>query len=360
MPLSTAPPRWRAVTALIAPFIATSSVVVGLPVHLAANGDIAGAGILATLGALGAFAGAFTATHARRLLGRRLPVLSAFLWLVLAAITLTSSGLTMYITYTLMSAVFSWVSVANRAAIGGWGERWMRAAGPVSRIGAAAGASLSTALIIAGVPVPWLLAPAVLLLTSASLFRSPGDGVQATTGWSWNWGIFLRNSLLSAAGYGPILLYVAFTAATAGAEWVGAAAVAYAAAALTSPWLARHIPEHFHRTLPSWLGLGALANLSWLLTLIHPVLGVLVARSVGGALIFLAEGSADWEAQRSHAHASSLGGRSLGNVVAGAAGAWILAATGSVTVTTLVFASVAIGLGVAAHLIGQSRQRHSD
>jgi hypothetical protein len=158
----------------------------------------------------------------------------------------------------------------------------------------------------------------------------------------WSWSSFISNFTVSFPGYGSLVLLVPFLTLTIGARWSGLMMIVYAAAALLSTKLATSIPQRWHDSPRSWVLLGVAANLPWVLTGVIPFTGVLVSRVVSALTLFTAQGTADIQAQQADNSAAALAGRSLGSVMIGIFGSWLMTGITSVPIIAAIFAALGL------------------
>lgn len=318
---------------------------------------------MAAFAAAGGLAGALLIPSGSRWRFFHDHILHAVLWsaLVLSSLLVSfspaSGSLRGVLLVCLMAAVWSFLfqvlHVASKRAVGLWGHGYLRSAGPAGRIGASLGALAGAAVPSSGLPMltlafvlplmfvsPALLSPHPCSAGSSSRLSLPALG---------------RNLAFALAGYGPLTLHVAFVASTAGAAWAGVSMAVYAASGLLAPPLSRLVPASLLLSPLFWLALSSVSNLGWLLTLVHPLSGVLLARSSSAVLLFLAEGSADVDAYENDVLSSAVSGRLAGGLVAGAAGTYLLYSGASVAVV----ASCFFALGLLLMLAGTLRSRRA-
>lgn len=341
---------------LASPHVANVAVATGVSASVALTAGPAAAALVATGVAAGGLAGSLTVTYAVSRFGpQRVARLAAAAWAALAAagvsvapgIDRPGGGRLATLTLLMGAAAFSWnvLHILAKESAGTWGVVWLRRVGPVGRVGAALGAVLGAAAATGGSSLLLLLLALPLIATSPGL-----SAAQRTAGkraLRWVWAVFWRNAALALVGYGPVTLYVAFVAATAGARWAGAAMAIYAATALLAPPLARKFPERLLQDPRSWLVLAALADLSWLATALNPLAGVLLARAVSAACLFVAEGAADVDAYHAGGAAAAVAGRLSGGLVAGAAGTALLLQGLAVPAVATLMAALALPLALA-------------
>jgi hypothetical protein len=349
---------WRT-AAIVLPQVAGAASITAVPVLLAVNESVEAAAWALTTASLGVVAGSLAATHALARIaaltrGRSAAATLIAAWIgitviLLAVTSRTPVPLPAVLTLTAMTG-FTWAAVAvmNRTVIGTWGSVWLRRAGPLGRVGAAIGALVgawaATSPLGAGVLLPGLAA----VLLSPALIRPAASDRSVHT---WNWAVFTSNFTLAAVGYGPVVLQVAFVAATAGPAWAGVSMAVYAAFALAAPRLAHALPRSLHATPTGWLLLAAAANASWLLVVLHPVGGLLAARALSALTLFAAEGSADVAAHDTRALGTAFTGRAAGGVTAALLGAAVLAVAGTVPATALILAGIAAAAAATAAVI---------
>jgi hypothetical protein len=336
------------------PFVASQAVNVGIPVYLAVTGELWLVAALAVAGGAGQFIGVValgsvlrTVALTRRAAAQWTAAWMVAAWSVLALAVFTSGTVREVLLLAgaaAMGALWGVLSVRNRAAAALGGEAGLRLAGPAGRVAAAVGSLVGAAVGVAG--GGWMWALAVLVCASAispALAPRP-PGVQLTLGGGdgrrgWSWPVFWWSAAVVLVGYGPVAIYVALVAVTAGPAWAGVAMVAYAGGAVLAPVLARHTGRWWNRDPLAALLLGAGGNVLWLATLVHPVVGVLVARFGSGALLMWAEGSLEWEAHRQDVLPSVFAARAAAVVFASAGASALLLWSGS---------AVVVGAGCAA------------
>jgi hypothetical protein len=332
---------------LAAPHFANVAVGTGVAVSVAVSAGPAAAAAVATGTAAGGLAGSLAASWLLARAGSRAGARGlAALWVICSAAALAvaqQQGAPVVLVALASTTAFAWValSILAREVTGAWGVSWLRRVGALGRVGAALGALLGAAVATRDVSLLWLIA-VLPLLAAAPVFPAHAASQPAVR--VWRWPVLLRNAGFAFAGYGPLMLHVAFVAATAGAQWAGVSMAVYAAVALSAPRLARRLPDRANVDPRGWLALAALADLSWLATLAHPLGGLLAARAVSAACLFAAEGSADVDAHRVGAVASAVAGRLSGGLAAGALGTALLASGLTVAAVAAVFAVSAFGL----------------
>lgn len=337
---------------IAAPQFAGVAIVTGIGVALATKSGPEAAALVASCAVAGNVLGHSSATWTLPRLGHRraAPVLMT-LWAVASVLALVLvmpvHPATVWVAAVALAANLCWskLSVLSRDTVGGWGPLWLRRMGPVGRVGAAIGALAGTFVITAGLPALVLMLCIPAAVVSPAMRTAAANAERRAR--TWDWGTYLSNLLLALCGYGPLVLQVAFVAATAGAAWAGVSMAVYAAAALAAPRVVRMLPARWTTSAASWLMLAGIADIAWLATLVHPLGGMLAARVLSALALFAAEGSADIAAHEKSASAAALAGRSTGGLIAGSLGTLVLATSGSVVVTACAFAALSVG-GIAA------------
>lgn len=345
---------------LILPFIGYTSLIAGVGVATAIRIDPAAAGLVASLGALGALLGSVSSGF----------ILNAFkfkhLSLVLNSFYLLLSSLTIYLCYFALSSVliatgvmattFVWsiLRIMDRVTSASWGETWIRKLGPLGRVGAALGGLLGG---FAGLSTSgWALLLFLNFFTLSAPCITHYVKFTNTTVHVWRNTIFFYNFFLSLSGYGPLVLIVAFTSLVAGPLYVGVAIAAYALGSVLAPFVAFRVRDILHTSPKSWLVLGILANISWFLVIINPIIGVIISRVLSGLFIFLAEGSADFQALKNHAMPAAAAGRAIGGFCAGIIGTMLI----GLGFTVIGIVSIYIMFGVVFLLVLHFKPMYSD
>lgn len=195
-----------------------------------------------------------------------------------------------YLAVLAASTMYNATNNSTSALVASEGRRDIVRLGPLAMAGASLGAVAAAAGLAVGGPLGVVVIASALLVQLLQVpamqrhgFRTPE---QASLEWRTVVGPVGPAVLFAACTYGPLLTYSALVAAVTSPAWVGAAMLAYAAGALTAPWLERAMPGK-----GTWSGICALAAAgvgTWMFAVNGPA--VVVGRVLSGGLMFAAQG----------------------------------------------------------------------